>query len=122
MLWTRPAVEFFRSYLSNCCQSCKINNNLGDWRKVIASVPQKYILGPLLFNMFLNDIFLFLKDVHLGNYAGDSTLYAYNKNLEPVIFNLRQECSILSNWFYDNYMVLNPGKCHVMLFGVKENE
>ena len=50
------------------------------------------------------------------------TLYAYNKNLESVICNLRQEFSVLSNWFYDNYMVLNPGKCHFMLFGVKENE
>ena len=64
----------------------------------------------------------FLKDANLGNYADNSTLYTYNKNLETVIFNLRQEFSILSNWFYDNYMVLNPGKCHFMLFGVKENK
>ena len=85
-------------------------------------VPQGSILGPLLFNIFLNGIFFFLKDANLGNYADDSTLYAYNKNLETVICNLRQEFSILSNWFYDNYMVLNPGKCHFMLFGVKENE
>ena len=116
------AVEFFRSYLSNRYQCCKINNTLGDWRKIIAGVPQGSILGPLLFNIFLNDIFFFLKDANLGNYADDSTLYAYNKNLETVIYNLRQEFSILSNWFYDNYMVLNPGKCHFMLFGVKENE
>ena len=73
-------------------------------------------------HIFLNDIFFFLKDANLGHYADDSTLYAYNKNLEPVICNLRQEFSILSNWFYDNYMVLNPGKCHFMLFDVKENE
>ena len=67
-------------------------------------------------------IFFFLKDANLGNYADDSTLYPYNKNLETVICNLRQEFSILSNWFCDNYIVLNPGKCHFMLFGVKENE
>ena len=85
-------------------------------------VSQGIILGPLLFNIFLNDIFFFLKDANLGNYADDSTLYACNKNLETAICNLRQEFSILSNWFYDNYMVLNPGKCHFMLFGVKENE
>ena len=72
--------------------------------------------------MFSNNIFFFLKNANLGNYADDSTLYAYNKSLETVICILRQECSILSNWFYDNYMVLNPGNCHFMLFGVKENE
>ena len=49
-------------------------------------------------------------------------LYGYNKNLDTVICNLRQEFSILSNWFYGNQMVLNPGKCHFMLFGIKENE
>ena len=90
------AVEFFRSYLSNRYQCCKINNFLGDWRKIIAGVPQVSILGPLLFNIFLNNIFFFLKHANLGNYADDSTLYAYNKNLETVIRNLREEVSILS--------------------------
>ena len=42
--------------------------------------------------------------------------------LPTVICNLRKEFSKLSKWFYDNYMVLNPGKCHFMLSGVKENE
>ena len=44
------------------------------------------------------------------------------KNLETVLCNLKQEFSILSNLFYDNYMVVNSGKCHFMLFGINENE
>ena len=115
-------VEFLKSYLSNCYQCCKINNILGDWRKIIAGLPQGFILGPLLFNIFLNDIFFFLKDINLGNCADDNTIYAYSKNLETVIFNLRQEFSVLSNWFYDKYRKLNLGKCRFTLFGVKENE
>ena len=61
------AVEFFRSYLSNCYQCCKINNTLGDWRKIIAGVPQESILDPLVFNILLNHIFFFLKDANFGN-------------------------------------------------------
>ena len=76
----------------------------------------------LLFKIFLNDIFFFLKEASFVNYIDHITLYTYNKNLETVICNLGQEFSILLNWFYGNYMVLNPGKCHFMLFGVKENE
>ena len=78
-------VEFFRSYLSNRYQCCKINNTLGDWRKLIAGVPQGSILGPLLFNISLNDIFFFLKAGNLGNYTGDSTLFANSKNLETIL-------------------------------------
>ena len=70
------AVEVFRSYLSNRYRCCKINNTLGDLRKMIADAPQGSILGPLslLFNIFSNDIFSFLKDINLVNYADDSTL------------------------------------------------
>ena len=82
------AVEFFRSYLSNHYQCCKINNTLGDWRKIIANVAQGSILAPLLFKILLNDIFFFSKDASLGNCADDSILYAYNKNLETVICDL----------------------------------
>ena len=44
------------------------------------------------------------------------------KKSETVISNLRQDFSILFNWFFDNCMVLNPEKCHFMMFNVKENE
>ena len=91
------ANEFIRSYLSNRYQCCKVNNTLGDWRKIITGVPEGSTLGPLSFNIFLNHIFFFLKDANLGNHADNSALYAHNKNLETVICSFRQEFSILSN-------------------------
>ena len=39
-----------------------------------------------------------------------------------MILNVKEEFFILSNWFFDNYKVLNLGKCLFMLLGVKENE
>ena len=85
------AVKFIIIYLSNRYQCCKIKNTFGNWRKITAGVPQGSILSPLSFNIFLNDTFFFSKDASLGNFAGDSTLYAYNKELETVICNLRQD-------------------------------
>ena len=63
------AVNLYRIYVSNLYQSCKINNTR---RKIIASVPQQSMLGPLLSKYF--QIFFFLKDDNLGNYGEYSTL------------------------------------------------
>ena len=101
----------------NHYKCCKINKTLGDLRKIIAGAP----LGNILCNIFLNENF-FLKGSTLGNYADNNVLHGYNKNLETVIRYLRQKFSILSNWFYDNYIVVNPGKCLFMLFGVKAKQ
>ena len=64
-------------------------------------------MGHLLFNMFLNDIFFFLKDANLGSYAENSTMHAYNKNLETVIWNVRQKVSILYSYFYSSLIKLS---------------
>ena len=68
------AVSFMRSCLTNRLQLCKINNSFSKWAKISAGVPQGSILGPLLFNIFINDMFLFLQKCDLANYANDSTM------------------------------------------------
>ena len=78
--------------LSDLCtrfQRTKVNGPFSDKTEILAGVPQGSILGPLLFNIFLNDIFLFLTNSNLCNYADDNTLYAINKNLHVCLI-LRQ--------------------------------
>ena len=69
------SVSFLKSYLTNRLQRCKTNNSFSKWGKVLNGIPKGSILGPLLFNIFLNDIFLSLQKGDLTNYADDSTLY-----------------------------------------------
>ena len=66
-------VSFMKSYLTNRLQRCKINKCFREWGKVFNVDPQGSILVPLLFNIFLNDIFLSLQKCDLANYADDST-------------------------------------------------
>ena len=51
----------------------------------------------------MNDIFFFLKAAYLGNYPDDSIMYAYNKNLEAVICNLRQAIWPDMQWYYTKH-------------------
>ena len=77
----RDSLSFMKSYLKDRQQQVGVNNNFSSSGKKIAGVPQRLILGPLLFNIFINDLFVF---VYLSHYADDSTLYATGFNLEEV--------------------------------------
>ena len=109
-----------KSFLTNRLQRFKINNSFSEWEKVLNGVPQGSILGPLLFNIFLNDIFLSFQKCDLANYADDSTLYTSDKSISNITNSLSHDFTILSKWFYNNFMVVNPDKCSFMLLGVDD--
>ena len=79
-----------------------------------SGVPLGSILGSLVFNIFMNDNFLFLQKCDLANYADDSTMYASDKRVSTIIDSLGHGFPILPKWFYNNFMVLNPDKCSFM--------
>ena len=76
-----------------------INNSFRTWEEIIAAVPQGSILGPLLFNVFINDIFCFEDKSYLSNYADDNILYAFESNMTEVKDKLSQDLPKLSEWF-----------------------
>ena len=116
--FSRTYLKLMQNYLCNRQQKISINGSFSDWTEVIAGVPQGSILGPLLFNIFLNDIFMFISKYNLCNHANDNTLYSAEKNLNRIRRNLEMEFMILHQCFHGNHMTLNPGKCHYMVIGI----
>ena len=115
--FSMTSLKLMQSYLCNRFQSTSVNASFSDWKEIETGVPQGSILGPLLFNIFLNDIFYFINNGNLCKYADDNALYSIRKSLNMVKENLKINFLIIQKLFYENHMVLNPGKCHYLVLG-----
>ena len=106
------ALGFIRSYLKERQQRTKVGNAFSLWREVLFDVPQGSILGPLLFNIFLNYIFVFTAATYIANYADDNTNYVVADTIDDLLNTLQRETNVLLKWFKINEMKSNDNKCH----------
>ena len=106
-----------KNYLTNRKQRVRVNKTFSEWERITTNVPQGSILGPLLFNIFLKDIFLFISSASLSNFVDDNTLYTFRNNIKNIKDNLRSSFGTVHQCFYENYMVRNAENCHSMCLG-----
>ena len=98
----RDSLKVLHSYLSNRYQRAEIHKSFSLWSKIIFGVPQ--VLGPLLFNIYINDLFYMIKLTNMCNFSDYTTLHA----CDPI---LEHDANLAIEWFDFNYMKLNQDKC-----------
>ena len=103
-------LRFIFDYLSCRKQRTKIGSTYSDWSEALRGIPQGSILGPLLFNIFINDIFFFIEKSEICSFAEDNTLYSCDRNLLRIKENLTFDMKNILFWFRTNLLKANTGK------------
>ena len=116
------SLNLIKDYLSGRRERVKVANAKSDTVKINRGVPQGSVLGPLLFNIFLNDLFYFVTEAKLSNYADDNQLTSSDIDPEKVQAALVRDFEITSKWFRDCGLFLNLDKCKLVVLPERKSD
>ena len=105
--FTESACKLIMSYLSNRKQRVKLGNIRSTWSSLLKGVPQGSVIGPLLFNIFFNDLYFDINKCILYNYADDNTLFHASEHLDDVLQCLREDAETAVKWYKNNGMQIH---------------
>ena len=113
------ALELMFTYLLGRQQCVRLEGLCSNFKTVKSGVPQGSLLGPLLFNIFVNDLNFCVPNVSLRLYADDTT--AYLSDVSPTIleFSFNKDLQTLSWWFESNHLTVNSTKTQALSVGIK---
>ena len=99
----------------------KVSVYFSSWKPLNQGVHQGSILGPLLFNLFINDVFLFIQGGSLLNFADDNTISISAVNADELHGLVQHNTNECIDWFNSNYMTANPSKFQSLIVGNNDN-
>ena len=114
--------ELIWSYLQNRKQRVRISGQVSDWKTLKKGVPQGSIMGPVLFNLFVNDIVYEFPKSSLYNYADDNTVCVFGPTRDFVKQTLAEETQAAIAWFSSNMMEANPQKFQALFLKSDRSE
>ena len=120
--------EWIKSYISNRCLQVKCltlscnKPELSNKYNINHGTAQGSCLGPLLFNLFCNDLYLNLEYCNIIMFADDITLYASHRNTPYLNYILQTDLKIIEDWLLSNKLSLNILKTYAMKFSVGKGE
>ena len=109
------SLQWFTDYLS-CHQQCMVlDHTFSDWATVVRGVPQRSVLGPLLFSIYMNDLPGTMNFSQIALFADDIAMYFSNGDAVLVQTNINSDLALLSHWAADNGFRINVSKFQSMV-------
>ena len=115
------AINWFRSYLSECKHVCSVYGVLSSPASLDRGVPQGSILGHLLSSVYMNDLPFILKETEVDIYADDTTIWSSGTNYTKIQQTLNRNLGEANRWFKVNEMKPNTEKTKHLLIGIAKN-
>ena len=116
------AYRLLASYLHGRRQRVKVGNTRSEWALITKCTLQGSMMGNILFNVFLHDIFYVVDNGSLFNYADDNMVSRREVNLQNLVAALVNDTQLLITWFANNGMSANPDKLQALLLSPHQGE
>ena len=109
------SLPWFKNYFTGRKQFVRMDSQSSEELAITSGVPQRSILGPLLFTVYINNLPRFVKHFSVNMYNDDKVLYLAGPTIHSLTFYINQDLQCLSEWLEDNNLVLKVSKTRRVL-------
>jgi len=112
------ALAFFQNYLSNRIQYVRVNGVLSEPEIIKIGIPQGTVLGPILFLLYINDLYTINENCEMISYADDTVILYSAPNWSEAKQGAEQCLNSVKKWLNTNLLTLNINKTKFITFSI----